>query len=524
MTTTSFVLPLGTGKDIEVAVSILLPSLFLYFRVDSIDTIYIIIKKKYIDLFHQYVKKTNLDITLVNIEIIDEMELIDTTNIYLTYYLQMLLKLLIAKRIKTDYYITLDADLYFCKPCDSTFFFGDKAYYISKPKKDKWNKRVEDALDIKLDIITNQTPFVFKTELVNKMLTDLDVVQLILTNKCTEYSLYIGYLIKNNLLEDNYDQRNFTYQIITSSINNDVTKDNDIIVASSFIVDENKVISGIQSRINQHHNLLYTLKANIPTITYQNKKIGLLTVVSGNSYFKKYEKAFYTKKNYCKYHNYDFIFDIVPKNRFPRNNGWIKLYKLRQIIENYDYVMMSDADVIITNRDRRITDIALEYNLDNYMFLVTTDYNSINSGNIIWRNCLETIDFIEKVLTLGENSVRFTLTMPFKPIGVYEQPTIIYFINKYPEIRNNIKIIPQFEMNSYLDHELLNKPNIYQYIDGVENRTIWEQDDFLIHFAGFNYNDKIWNDFKMDVCIDKFVFIYKMVIIKKEGTDYGCIK
>jgi len=522
---TTFVLPLATGKDIELAVTILFPSILHFFDLNDLAKIYLIMNSNDIELFYLYVQKTKLDIIALNIEIVDEMNLIDTTNIYLTYYLQMLLKLLIVDKIDTEYYITLDADLYFCKPCNSSFFFNNKAFYITRDKGDKWINRVEEILDIKINKTPNQTPFVFVSELVQRMLSDFDVNSLILEKKCSEYALYLGYLIKNNLLDSHYLERSFTFQIITSRINNDVTKDNDIIVASSFILYDDKIIGGIQSRINQHNNLIDTLKINIPTVTFETKKIGLLTVVSNGSYFNKYEKAFHVKKNYCKFHNYDFIFDIIPDNRYPRNKGWMKLYKLRKVIESYDYIFTSDADVIITNRDQRISDLIVKYDLDSYMLLITTDYNSLNTGNIIWRNCPETIDFIDKVLSYGDNNERYNLTEPYKPMGIYEQPTIIYFINKYPDIRDKIKIIPQFEMNSYLDiTQVLKQPNVHQTLNGFYNRANWIPNDFIVHFAGMNYNDKLWNKLKMDQYIDKFVFVYKMMIIRKEGTDYGNIK
>ena len=54
------------------------------------------------------------------------------------------------------------------------------------------------------------------SELVQRMLSDFDVNSLILEKKCSEYALYLGYLIKNNLLDSHYLERSFTFQIITS--------------------------------------------------------------------------------------------------------------------------------------------------------------------------------------------------------------------------------------------------------------------------------------------------------------------
>ena len=171
---------------------------------------------------------------------------------------------------------------------------------------------------------------------------------------------------------------------------------------------------------------------------------------------------------------------------------------------------MSDTDVIITNRDIRIEDIINKYYEEDKFMYITCDYNSINSGNVIWKNCDKTFEFLDKVIKLGSNNIRFSLNEPYKVIGVYEQPSIIYWINK--EYINDIIIIPQYEMNSYI----LDKVNI------KNERGLWKNNDFLIHFAGFNNNNININNIKN--LIKKFCYIYKVNIIKKEGKDYGKIK
>ena len=97
----TFVLPLSTGRDIELATTILLPSLLYFFNLEDLDKLYIIMKSDDIKLFNLYIQKKKLDIVKLKIDIIDEDALIDTTNIYNTYYLQMLLKFYTKeKRIK----------------------------------------------------------------------------------------------------------------------------------------------------------------------------------------------------------------------------------------------------------------------------------------------------------------------------------------------------------------------------------------------------------------------------------------
>jgi hypothetical protein len=505
----SFVLPLSKGKDIYMAINILFPSIIKFFNLSQLCNLFIILNKSDKHIFDLYMKDEYMD--KLKIKIIYEDELLDIKNIYNTYYLQMLLKLLVSKRIETDFYLTLDADIYFCKDCDiNNFILNNKAYYnkIKLTKKNKWINRVEKELNIDINIETNQTPFIFKTQLVKNMLNSMDVQELIIKKNCSEYTLFLGYLIKNNLLDIHYYNKNFTVQSINYSINKNLLIDNEILLNENFLLNDNTVIGCIQSRINQHKKLIPILKQYIPTITFNKPKIALLTVVSEGEYYNTYENAFSIKANYCNYYNYDFIFDIIKKNKYSKNKGWIKIYKLKEIIKKYDYVFMSDADVIITNRDIMLEDIIYKYELDKKLFLITEDYNSLNSGNIIWRNCPETIEFLDKII----NHTKINMyNEPYKLMGIYEQPCIIDLINK--EYLEKIKIIPQKILNSYPTF-LGNK---------IDDNAKWSNGNFLIHFAGVNYNNHLWKIFDIVKEVKKYCLIYKINIIKKEGLDYGHI-
>jgi hypothetical protein len=129
------------------------------------------------------------------------------------------------------------------------------------------------------------------------------------------------------------------------------------------------------------------------------------------------------------------------------------------------------------------------------------------------------------MLQIGENPLRYEIDKPFKPKGIYEQPNLIYLYNTDMEIKKSIKIVPQYEINSYSDifPELLKK-NCLQFINNKLNRNNWIQDDFLIHFAGMNYSIK--DKFKININhhIKKYVSKYYQKIMKKEGEDFRQIK
>ena len=518
----TFVLLIATGRDINNTINILLPSIQKFFDLDNIETFYIIIKDNDFDLFNQYAFKNNIDLNKFKIEIIKDSELIDFTTDN-TYYLQMYLKLFVHRIIKTKYYLTLDSDLYFCKKSSTLSFVKDKAFYQKKNFVDKWTERVNENLNINTNFTTNQTPFILVKQLVKDMFENINVKDLIINKLCSEYTLYIGYLNKNNLINSYYTENNFCCKPINYNSCKNLMIDNDILLGESFILNENEVIGCIQSRTNQHYKLIDTLKIYLDNCNYKKFKIAILTVVTNDNYYKKYKEAIYIKSKYCKYNNYKFEFFILNEKSFDLKKGWLKIYKLKQIIKNYDYVFMSDADVVITNNDIRLEDIILRYENNNFMF-ITTDYNSLNSGNIIWKNCEDTINFIDKLLEIKDDKIRLTLNQPFKVIGIYEQPTIIYLINKYEEYRNKIKIIPQFVMNSYSEFiPTSSLPNIIQHINDTDNRCKWKPNDFLVHFAGYNYNLNTIN-INFEKLIKNYCIIYKLNIIKKEGIDYGTIR
>ena len=100
-------------------------------------------------------------------------------------------------------------------------------------------------------------------------------------------------------------------------------------------------------------------------------------------------------------------------------------------LNKFEYIFLSDADVTITNLDRRIETIINKYYDNKYICYICTDNNSLNSGNVIWKCCPESILFLTKMLNLRDNKIRYSLNKPFFPKGIYEQPSLIYLYNKY---------------------------------------------------------------------------------------------
>lgn len=482
----TFVLPLYGYRDINLFETILLPSLEQFYK--GKYKVLILVNYKFLNLF---------TFENDNITIISETEIYETNNN--SYYYQMLLKLYVAKIIKTDYYITLDADVIFTKDCNiNNFIMDNKCCYQKIIKRDKWSNRVEQYLDISMNFITNQTPFVFKTSLVLQMINDIDVYKNIMEHKCSEYTLYLGYLLKVNLFYDNYIEHNFMCKIVNNSAVKNNKVDLEILLSEAFLLNDEQVFTIIQSRCNVHNQCIDTLNMYIDT-SYKKQKIAMLTIVDKN-YYNRYKEALFIKRDYCKYHNYDFIIKIIDKC-----SGWDKIYLLKEHLHKYDYVFMSDGDVVITNRDITIEELLIKYG-EPELFMISEDYNSLNSGNMIWANSDMSHKFINDMISLSTTKINELQSNPYKIIGVYEQPYLINLINT--TYLKNITLIPQYEINSY----------IYNH-DDSKSKSKWENGNFLVHFAGLNKQFK-----NLDKYIKMFCNIYKINIIQKEGIDYGSIK
>lgn len=523
----TLLLLLSTGRDIHLATSILLPSIINYFKLDELEEILIIIKNQDIELLNLRMEEFNNNITNnIKIRIINESTLMKTRNITNTYYLQMYLKLISSKIINTKYYITLDADVLFMNNTNiNDFITENKCHFYKIKNKDTWMKRSIDFLDYTetIDYCINQTPFVFDKLLVEKMLSDIDVKKAILEKQCSEYTLFHVYLLKNNLFENNYlfsRFSNFPITFITSRLSNE-----QINKYLNILKKQKKPISIIQSRTNTHMRLTKSIKNIVPNSYYKKYKIAVLTCVTNNMYYERYKKAIEIKKKYCRYHNYTCLIYKMDDNNYELKNGWIKIYKLLELLHNYDYIFCSDADVIITNRDIRIEDIIFKYMREKHNMLITTDFNSINSGNIIWKNCKKSFAVLKKMLEIKDDKIRYTLKKPFIPKGIYEQPTLIYLINFYADFNNSIKIIPQYKINSYCKiFNKLTRQNIIKKIDDKINRTNWINGDFLVHLAGFNYIKNGNFVHKIENLIGKYIKRYYDKILHKEGIDSGKIK
>jgi len=513
----TYILPIGSELDYKYAFELLLPSFFHYHKEKDYKFV-ILYKSIHKNILDYYYLNDGFDYT--NFDFIDEESLYMKDIPEATYYFQMYLKLLAYKIVETDFYVTLDSDIIFTMDFNNNNFIeNNKAYTYLVKSVDTWIVRANKYFDVKLEYSTNQTPFVFKTKLVKEMFDKVDVESIIMEKNCNEYGSFFAFMIKNKLFKDNYIIKPFrkvglNYKILKDKSKEDIIKAFHQLAKTSFI-------SVIQSRTLIHNKLKNEFKKYIPNCKFKMGNIALLTIIGGKDYYQRYKLSVEIKKLYCRKNFYDFYF--IYKHQ--KVDGWAKIEKLLEVMKEnkYEYIFVSDGDVTITNLDRRVETIVNRYYGKDYICYMCTDNNSLNSGNIIWKSCPQSILFLEKMLKIRDDDIRYSIKTPFVPKGIYEQPSLIYLYNKYENWRALIKIIPQFEINSYSKF-LVNEANIVDSVNGVVNRLLWEPGDFLVHYAGANYKklleDKEFNE-KMNGIIS---FYQRQIITKKEGNDFGKIK
>ncbi|CAB4129117.1 Glycosyltransferase 34 [uncultured Caudovirales phage] len=134
----------------------------------------------------------------------------------------------------------------------------------------------------------------------------------------------------------------------------------------------------------------------------------------------------------------------------------------------YDWIHACGCDTMITNFTIPLSDIAD----NNYDFVIATDCFNINNDSFLARNTPTTIAWLRHVITVREQ---------YANDPWYDQQAMIDSIDM---MGNQIKIVPQKEINSYdYDQYPGSVPHVYKK-DMFGNNGQWSSGDFLIHWPG----------------------------------------
>eukprot|EP01062_Namystynia_karyoxenos_P034315 TRINITY_DN2516_c0_g1_i1.p2 TRINITY_DN2516_c0_g1~~TRINITY_DN2516_c0_g1_i1.p2 ORF type:complete len:437 (+),score=84.62 TRINITY_DN2516_c0_g1_i1:78-1388(+) len=188
------------------------------------------------------------------------------------------------------------------------------------------------------------------------------------------------------------------------------------------------------------------------------------------------EPAFYAinvmnKAAYCLRHGYGMR--IAGREAYgdvtTRARAWGVIRAIQQAIaEGWDWVLYIDQDTLITEGSIAAHEIAAKVPPGKHLAL-TSDWNGLNGGIMLWRGSKESQELLRKVWDRGGRP-GFSAFHPWTfQLGI----TTVY--SEDSSARRLVHILPQRTMNSYPSWTPgLGNPSVHQWYPG----------DFNIHFAG----------------------------------------
>ena len=206
-------------------------------------------------------------------------------------------------------------------------------------------------------------------------------------------------------------------------------------------------------------------------------KIAVITFVVGADYKRWMKPGLDSKQEWCARHNYDFHCGGDAVWDRTRPIPWSKLLYLQSFLDSgYDYLFVSDADVLITNPALKIEDVILPQLGDKDLLWTLDACDHLNSGNMLLR-C----------------AARDWLRAYFAE--VWRQEGLIHHI--WWENAAMIKVLQ--DSSDHARHVATCRESwlFNAYLFGPTGKTVdpprrlWQRGDLLIHFAGVYQGAKI---------------------------------
>ena len=199
----------------------------------------------------------------------------------------------------------------------------------------------------------------------------------------------------------------------------------------------------------------------------------IFTSLHNNNFFSLAEKTLDNNKvPYCIKHGYPLIVKTDNWRNIPI--GYEKAFLIQTAFTDYpdcDWVFFSECDTLITNMDIKLENIVEN---EQKHFVITTDMNGINAGSFFVRNTNEGRSYIQAMIdSIGQ----FAHEQDFIKDSYFES-------KKYANI---ISVYPQKSFNSY-DYYNIYKTPAFDYYGNPGN---WEKGDFIIHFPGRDYDERL---------------------------------
>ena len=188
--------------------------------------------------------------------------------------------------------------------------------------------------------------------------------------------------------------------------------------------------------------------------------IAVVTMAIGSGYSKSVQLSIENKRKYCELHGYDFVMaeESLDPSRPP---AWSKIQLLSKLMGGgggYKWIFWTDADSLIMNFAVSVEDLID----DRYNLIISQDFNAINSGEFLIKNCEWSKKLLADIYSHTE-----VINHPW-----WENQALILELQNKQEYRDRVKILPQRLINSYARDVIGNIPS-----------ALYQNGDFIIHFA-----------------------------------------
>jgi hypothetical protein len=179
------------------------------------------------------------------------------------------------------------------------------------------------------------------------------------------------------------------------------------------------------------------------------------------------------KTAYCERHGYAWRpFETRLAPELPP--AWSKIPSILRILPDFDWVMWTDADSLVTNPNIRLE----PFTATGADLVITADTKGINSGEFLIRRCPWSFAFLQSALAAPDlpafQAYLGTLGLTLATDGLFEQRAMMWLLSSYREFRH-VHIVPQRSMNSYAKGHHANGPSA-DHAPG----------DFILHLPGLD--------------------------------------
>ena len=208
-----------------------------------------------------------------------------------------------------------------------------------------------------------------------------------------------------------------------------------------------------------------TPKAFLEFLERMPSQIVILTLAIGADYKKALAPGLKSKRDYAAAHGYEYVEGGEEFWDRMRPIAWSKIgFVLSELEKRPDGTLLwlSDADVLVTNKEIRLEDHMVPMLPEGKDLLLTKDScGHINSGNMLLRNGPWLRDFWRRM------DLQKDLTYHIW----WENAALIHLIQTIPSD------LAKTEISGL--HKRINA-----YLHGLPGEPLWEPGDFLVHFAG----------------------------------------